>query len=207
MNINQILTAGYAEVRRAKTNHDKNMSTTLITSTFMFLNFLIFLCVLCALVSTAVFGIKRLSRMAILAAAPLLMAALWMDKQPSPKPYQAPILASPVGSVPVSGKEIVSQGTELKNPFTPTVASLVQGKAIFAINCAMCHGQTSAERGPVGRKLKPPPPALDHDLVRERSDAHIFKAITFGFGRMPPFKDKLSPRERWDLVNFLRTRK
>jgi hypothetical protein len=43
--------------------------------------------------------------------------------------------------------------------------------------------------------------------VQERSDAAFFKAITFGFGRMPPFKDKLSPRERWDLVNFLRTRK
>ena len=27
-----------------------------------------------------------------------------------------------------------------------------------------------------------------------------------GFGRMPPFKEKLSPQERWHLVNFLRTR-
>jgi mono/diheme cytochrome c family protein len=78
---------------------------------------------------------------------------------------------------------------------------------LFDTNCAMCHGQTPAERGPVGKKLIPPPPGLDHDLVRSRSDSHIFKAITSGFGRMPPFKDKLTPEERWSLVNFLRTRK
>lgn len=149
---------------------------------------------------------KPIAKMVIIAAAPLLMAALWMDKQPSYKPYQAPVLVPPVGSVPVTGREIVSQDTDLKNPLSPTPASLEQGKALFTINCAICHGQTSLERGPVGKKLAPPPPGLDHDLLRERSDAHIFKAVTFGFGRMPPFKDKLSPRERWDLVNFLRTR-
>jgi mono/diheme cytochrome c family protein len=71
----------------------------------------------------------------------------------------------------------------------------------------MCHGSASAERGPVGKKLVPSPPGLDHTLVRSRSDSAIFKAITFGFGRMPSFRDKLTPEERWNLVNFLRTRK
>jgi len=150
---------------------------------------------------------KPIARLVILAAAPLLMAALWMDQQPSYKPYQAPLLSPPSDSVPVTGREIVSQGSELKNPLPANPASLAQGKALFTINCAMCHGQTSAERGPVGKKLMPPAPGLEQGLVRERSDDHIFKAITLGFGRMPPFKDKLSPRERWALVNFLRSRK
>ena len=42
-------------------------------------------------------AMKRIARLAILAAAPLLMAALWMDEQPSYKPYEAPVLAPPVG--------------------------------------------------------------------------------------------------------------
>ena len=150
---------------------------------------------------------RHLLKLVILAAAPLLMAALWMDKQPSYKSYQTPVLAPPTDSVPVTGREVVSQDSEPRNPVTPTRKSLEQGKALFTINCAMCHGQTPAERGPVGMTLKPPAPGLEHDLLRERSDAHIFKAITFGFGRMPPFKDKLSPGERWELVNFLRARK
>jgi mono/diheme cytochrome c family protein len=150
---------------------------------------------------------KRVLQLAILFAAPVLMAAIWMDDQQSYKPYEAPVLSPPASAIPVSGKEIVSWQTELRNPVAPTEASLYQGKALFDVNCAMCHGQTSEARGPVGKKLTPPPPGLDHELVQSRGDAHIFKAITLGFGRMPPFQDKLTQEERWNLVNYLRTRK
>jgi len=150
---------------------------------------------------------KRILKLVIFMAVPLLMAAVWMDDQQSFKPYKAPVLSPPAGAVPVSGKEIVSQQAELRNPITPTEASLSQGKVLFDINCVMCHGKTSAERGPVGKKLVPPPPGLDHAMMKGLSDSTIFKAITFGFGRMPSFKDKLNPEERWSLANFLRTRK
>ncbi len=143
----------------------------------------------------------------LLACAPLLTAAIWMDRQPSPKPYQAPIMIAPPGSVPITGREMVSQSSELKNPLPATADSLERGKQLFNINCDICHGQSSAERGAVGKKLKPPPPGLGQAMLLSRSDAHIFKAVTFGFGRMPPFRDKLTPSERWELVNFLRTRK
>lgn len=149
---------------------------------------------------------KRISQLALLALAPLLMAAIWLDDQQSYKPYKAPVLSPPAAAVPVTGKEIVSPESELKNPIAPTEASLSQGKILFEINCALCHGQTSTERGPVGKKLVPPPPGLDHDMVKGLSDSTIFKTITFGFGRMPAFQDKLMPTERWNLVNFLRTK-
>lgn len=147
------------------------------------------------------------AKLVIMAAAPLLMAALWMDRQPSVKPYDAPVLTPPADSVPVSGREIVTRSSTLRNPVTPTPESLTEGATLFGINCAMCHGQTPAQPGPVGKKLNPPPPGLGHELVQELSDAVIFKAVTFGFGRMPPFRSELTPRERWQLVNFIRTRK
>jgi mono/diheme cytochrome c family protein len=150
---------------------------------------------------------KYLAQLVILVAAPFLMAAIWMDDQQSFKPYKAPVLSPPASAVPVTGKEIISQETELKNPVSATDTSLSQGKTLFDTNCAMCHGQTSAERGLVGKKLVPPPPGLDRGMVKGLSDSVIFKAVTFGFGRMPAFRDKLSPQERWNLVNFLRTRK
>jgi len=148
----------------------------------------------------------RISRLVILIAAPLLLAALWMDHQPSYKPYQAPVLAPPATAVPYSATEIIPPQAELQKPVAPTGESQARGKTLFEINCAMCHGLTSARPGPVGSKLKPPPPGLDRELVQGRSDAHIFNAITNGFGRMPSFKGKISPTERRDLVNFLRTR-
>ena len=146
-------------------------------------------------------------KLVILAAVPLLTAAIWMDDQQSYKPYKSPVLAPPAGAVPVTGREVVTQESELKNPAPATAESIAEGKALFETNCLICHGQTSAERGPVGKKLVPPPPGLDHDMVKGLSDSTIFKAITFGFGRMPVFQDKLTPLERWHLVNFLRTRK
>ena len=147
------------------------------------------------------------ARMVILVVAPLLMAALWMDQQPAFKPYQEPVLVPPVTAVPFSATEIVSRSVDLQNPVAPGAASLAQGKTLFAIDCALCHGETSVQPGLVGDKLKPPPPGLNHELLKERSDSQLFNAITNGFGRMPPFRAKLSPQERWHLVNYLRSRK
>ena len=150
---------------------------------------------------------KHILMLVIFMAAPLLIAAIYMDDQQSYKPYKAPVLSAPAGAVPVTGKEMVSQESGLRNPTTVSAASLSQGKTLFETNCALCHGETSTERGRVGQKLVPPPPGLDHDMVKGLSDAAIFKAVTLGFGRMPPFQDKLTREERWDLVNFMRARK
>jgi mono/diheme cytochrome c family protein len=142
----------------------------------------------------------------ILAAAPLLTAALWMDDQPSYRAYKAPILLAPAGSVPVSGRETTGKEAGKQNPLPSSAATVAQGKALFEINCAMCHGPTSSKPGPVGQKLTPPPPGLGRDMVQGLSDQDIFKALTNGFGRMPTFRDKLTVLERWSLINYLRTR-
>jgi cytochrome c len=150
---------------------------------------------------------KRVAQLIVLAMVPFLAAAIWLDNQQSYKPYQAPVLAPPAGAVPVTGREIVTPDSTLKDPVPRTAESVSAGKTLFETNCIFCHGRTSAERGPVGKKLNPPPPGLDRGMVRGLDDSAIFKVLTFGFGRMPVFRDKLTPRERWDLVNFLRTRR
>lgn len=150
---------------------------------------------------------KLFFRIIILIAAPLLVAAIWMDDQQSYKPYKPPVLSPPTGAVPITGKEVIPEGSELRNPVPATAASLTEGRTLFETNCLICHGQTSAERGPVGKKLIPPPPGLDPDMVKGLSDPTIFKAVTNGFGRMPAFRDKLTPPERWNLVNYLRSRR
>lgn len=144
--------------------------------------------------------------MMILLVAPLLLAALWMDQQPAFKPYAEPLLVPPVTAIPFSSTEIVAAHAEVQNPIAPTAQSQAQGQALFAIYCALCHGETPATPGLVGNKLQPPPPGLNPGLLKERSDSQLFMAISNGFGRMPPFKTKLAPPERWHLVNFLRTR-
>jgi len=143
----------------------------------------------------------------VLVASPLLTAALWMDNQPSYRAYRSPALRAPAGSVPVSGREATGKQSGELNPVPSNAATVAQGRALFEINCAMCHGFTSAGPGPVGLKLTPPPPGLDGAMVQGLSDSDIFQAMTLGFGRMPVFRDKLTATERWSLVNFLRYRK
>jgi mono/diheme cytochrome c family protein len=144
----------------------------------------------------------------LLVIAPLLMGALGMDEQPSFKPYEAPVLTPPPAAVPISGKELpVSWDTPLENPVKATEESVARGKVLFEINCRMCHGSQPGEPGPVGKKLSPPPPDLHQKQAQQLSDADIFKRITLGFGRMPVFGNRLSPAERWDLVNYVHSLK
>jgi len=147
---------------------------------------------------------KRAMLPLVLVVAPLLTGAIWMDRQPSHQPYQAPVLTPPPGAVPVSGVEYLPEEGDLTNPVPPTPASVAAGRTVFTVNCAMCHGDAT-KRGPVGLKLTPPPPGLVPPLVQALSDTMIFRAVTKGFGRMPPFQEKLTVQERWSVVNYLRT--
>ena len=124
---------------------------------------------------------KRLATLAILAVAPLLTGALWMDDQPSFKTYEAPVLAPPADSVPTTGRGVVSPQGEFRNPASATGESQAQGRALFAINCAFCHGMTPAQRGPVGQKLKPPPPGQTPISQRELAERIIADALPVRF--------------------------
>jgi mono/diheme cytochrome c family protein len=41
--------------------------------------------------------------------------------------------------------------------------------------------------------------------VQARSDQHIFLVLTRGWGLMPSMAENLSPVERWDVVNYVRS--
>ena len=142
----------------------------------------------------------------LIAAAPLLLAAVWMDQQPSYKPYEAPLLSPPADSVPVSGQELADPKIIPSNPTEPDADSVTRGAELFLINCSFCHGSEAGPPGPVGRKLQPPAPTLPAQRLAQLSDGELFQRVTFGVGRMPAFRLRLEPAERWDLVNYLRSR-
>lgn len=129
-----------------------------------------------------------------------------MDKQPSIRPQEAP-LTPPAGTVPRQGREPrmdrVQAGERLRNPVAPTPASVENGERLFLIYCALCHGADARGEGPVATKFVPPPD-LTLELFRQRTDGFIYATIRDGGALMPPQGEALSPRERWDVVNFLR---
>lgn len=129
-----------------------------------------------------------------------------MQKQPSVRPQEDPRLPPP-GSVPRRGKEPamdrIQAGERLRNPVEPSAASIENGKHLFQIYCALCHGPNAKGGGPVASKFVPPPD-LTLDLFRQRPDGFLYATIRDGGALMPSQGDALSPRERWDIVNYLR---
>jgi mono/diheme cytochrome c family protein len=129
-----------------------------------------------------------------------------MAEQPSIKPQEAPRLP-PVNSIPTQGTrpkmDRVTAGKKLKNPIKPTTVSIDNGKRLFDVYCTPCHGGDAKGNGPVAKKFVPPPD-LTLEAIRKRPDGFIYEQITSGGPIMPAQGDALRPRERWEIVNYLR---
>jgi len=94
----------------------------------------------------------------------------------------------------------------LTNPVPGDERSLRSGAALYAANCAVCHGVSGHGDGPQAASLNPKP----FDLTVHAGlhpDYQLFDWISNGIAgtAMPAWKSQLDKRQRWDLVNYLRT--
>lgn len=92
----------------------------------------------------------------------------------------------------------------MHNPIEPTKSSIGNGKRLFDVYCIPCHGVDGKGRGPVAAKFVPPPD-LTLEMFRQRPDGFIYEQITTGGPIMPGQGDALRPRERWEIINYLRS--
>jgi mono/diheme cytochrome c family protein len=130
----------------------------------------------------------------------------FMSIQPSFRPMEDP-LPVPPRSIPVEGPAYIPTMGTPKNPVPADQASVARGAELFHINCTACHGEDAKGDGPVAAFLQNKKPAdLTSSAVQFLSDGAIFMVITNGKpGAMPPLNENLTVRERWDIVNYLRT--
>jgi mono/diheme cytochrome c family protein len=129
-------------------------------------------------------------------------------------------LPVPAQSIPVEGAAYIpGEGVPL-NPVPADAVSISRGAQLYSINCQMCHGETGDGTGTIsGFLVKKKPANLTSELVQAKPDGSLFMTISNGIfnpnntlfpdvefsGQMPPLNENLSVRERWDVVNFLRT--
>jgi mono/diheme cytochrome c family protein len=163
--------------------------------------------------------IRRMLITLVIFAVPALVALLFsydivavdfdsfMENQPSVGYEEGPRLLPPDDAVPVSRPFYAAQGPDVENPVPADEVSLQRGEILFELNCVVCHGGGGRGDGPVTRFWREDarPPA---DLVSERvisySDGTINTFITQGIGAMPPLRENLDERQRWDVINYLR---
>jgi mono/diheme cytochrome c family protein len=131
----------------------------------------------------------------------------FMEIQPSYGTQNHP-LPVPAQSIPVEGAAYIPGDGAPTNPVPADETSIARGAQLFVTNCVMCHGQTGQGTGTIAAFLiKKKPADLTSKLVQSKNDGTIFLIISNGFGFMPAMNENFTVRERWDLVNYVRTLK
>jgi hypothetical protein len=172
----------------------------------------------------------RHARRAALLLIPLSLGACdWFSnftRQPKIDPWEVatmdstkrdslPPRGNPQGSMPMVGGSppefVVSYGrfpltvdsmSSMRNPTAPSEASIANGHKYYAINCAVCHGDTGDGTGPV-TKFNFPMISLLSASATGRSDGYIYGMIRNGRGLMPTY-NRIEHMDRWDVVNYVR---
>ena len=94
------------------------------------------------------------------------------------------------------------------NPVAADPVSLDRGRQLFERNCALCHGQGGQGNGAITEFWNPQmrkPADLTEARMKTMSDGTVYITVSNGYGGMPPLRENLDVRERWDVVNYVKT--
>jgi len=92
-----------------------------------------------------------------------------------------------------------------KNPVAVSDSSLAAGQKIYLKRCMQCHGKTGNGDGPDAADLGIHPAKLSDPVIRRETDGELFWKITVGKKPMPNYGTRLSPTDRWNVINYLKT--
>jgi hypothetical protein len=89
-------------------------------------------------------------------------------------------------------------------PFPVTEAVLQRGRERFDIYCAPCHSRLGDGNGMIPQRGYRRPPSYHQDRLRKAPLGYFFDVMTNGFGAMPDYASQIPPRDRWDIVAYIR---
>jgi mono/diheme cytochrome c family protein len=139
---------------------------------------------------------------------PMVASNLWADGQ-SARPDVPGTVARSAGTVAAtsSGRMGVLPDpvpAALVNPLPSTIDVLKRGQERYNIYCAPCHSEAGDGDGMVVRRGFPRPQTFHDDALRNAPDSRFFKAITDGYGVMYAHGDRITPADRWAIVDYIR---
>ena len=92
-----------------------------------------------------------------------------------------------------------------KNPTRLTDVSVDRGKKVYKTQCALCHGDTGDGKGDLAKEMTLNLPDFTKpDALAKRTDGELFAIVSTGKEPMPSQKGRMTERQLWDLVNYLR---
>ena len=98
------------------------------------------------------------------------------------------------------------EAQKLKNPLPADAPSIEEGRKLYLRNCASCHGPSGKGDGSMALAGGTPANLTDDTWDHGSSDGEIFVVIRDGISSdMEPYKDRLTEKQMWQLVNYLRS--
>ena len=94
------------------------------------------------------------------------------------------------------------------NQFAIDMSFMRLGKEKYDIHCAVCHGKYGDGKGVTSyfglqpRNLSDP--TQPNYYLDSKTDGETYNTISMGYGTMLGLMDKLTPRERWAIVLYVR---
>jgi len=98
-------------------------------------------------------------------------------------------------------------GTEVKSPFNSYEhkMALEEGKQLYNIYCAVCHGKKGAANGTIVENGKyPPPPSYFREDILKLPEGKMFHSVTHGKNLMGGYSSQLNQEERWKVISYIR---
>jgi hypothetical protein len=90
-------------------------------------------------------------------------------------------------------------------PFPVTKEVLERGRERYNIYCALCHSRLGDGNGFVpSRGFARKPPSYHIPRLQKAPLGYLYGVITEGFGIMPDYASQISPRDRWNIVAYVR---
>ncbi len=131
----------------------------------------------------------------------------FMEDQPSVKAQEAPRRLPAEGALPFFREPVGGDQVPL-NPVPADPVSLQRGQVLYSLHCAQCHGDTGKGDGPIvefwGEDTNKPADLTDARFETQ-PDGAMYLTLTQGFGAMPALAENLTPRQRWDVINYVRS--
>jgi hypothetical protein len=90
-------------------------------------------------------------------------------------------------------------------PFPVTREVLERGRERYNIYCAPCHSRVGDGNGFIpSRGFARTPPSFHIVRLQKAPLGYFYDVITSGFGIMPDYASQIPPRDRWNIVAYVR---
>ena len=108
-------------------------------------------------------------------------------------------------------EDYLRAGEDLNNPLSKNDKNTEEGKALYIMFCAHCHGNNGDGKGSISHPVYGAIPAYNDNVqirrtgstMRELKDGNIYHAITYGLNAMGPHASQITPEERWKIIMYI----